>query len=73
MVFPEAEPSLRRLAEAGWRNAILSNHVPELDRLVTGLGLGEHVHAVFTSAVVGWEKPNVKFFGCSRPDNRSVA
>ena len=61
-VFPQAQAALQTVADAGWRNAILSNHVPELDRIVNQLNLGEHVHAIFTSAVVGWEKPNPKIF-----------
>jgi putative hydrolase of the HAD superfamily len=61
-LFPEAIPSLEALVRAGWRNAILSNHVPELYRLVGELGLGDYVDSVFTSATIGWEKPNPKFF-----------
>lgn len=29
---------------------------------MTQLGLGNHVDAVFSSAVVGWEKPHAEFF-----------
>jgi putative hydrolase of the HAD superfamily len=62
VVFPEAGSCLRAVADAGGRNVILSNHVPELARLVADLGLAEHVQRIFTSAVVGWEKPNRVFF-----------
>jgi putative hydrolase of the HAD superfamily len=61
-VFPEAPAALAAVAGAGWRNAILSNHVPELAPLVRKLGLGEHVDAVFSSAAIGWEKPHPKAF-----------
>jgi len=61
-VFPETLPSLRATMRAGWRNAVLSNHVPELAQLVTELQIGRYVDAVFSSAVVGWEKPNPRFF-----------
>jgi putative hydrolase of the HAD superfamily len=62
VVLPDAEASLRAVVRAGLRNAILSNHVPELDRLVAQLGLADHVDTVFSSAVVGWEKPHPEFF-----------
>jgi putative hydrolase of the HAD superfamily len=60
--FEDAVPALRTTAQAGWTNAIVSNHVPELAGLVSGVGLGSHVDRVFTSALVGWEKPNAELF-----------
>jgi putative hydrolase of the HAD superfamily len=60
--FEDAVPALTLTAQAGWTNVIVSNHVPELADLVTGLGLASHVDRVFTSALVGWEKPNARFF-----------
>ena len=61
-LFEDAPAALRAVSEAGWTNAILSNHVPELAGLVTGLGLDEHIDRVFTSALVGFEKPHPRFF-----------
>jgi putative hydrolase of the HAD superfamily len=60
--FEDTVPALTATAGAGWTNAIVSNHVPELADLVTGLGLDRHVDRVFTSALIGWEKPNARFF-----------
>jgi putative hydrolase of the HAD superfamily len=60
--FADAVPALTVTAQAGWTNAIVSNHVPELADLVSALGLAAHVDRVFTSALVGWEKPNARFF-----------
>jgi putative hydrolase of the HAD superfamily len=60
--FEDAVPALTLTAQAGWTNAIVSNHVPELAELAAGLGLASHVDRVFTSALVGWEKPNARFF-----------
>ena len=57
-VYPDSAEALRLSASKGWRNVIISNHVPELPRLVADLGLGEHVHAVLTSAAHGYEKPH---------------
>jgi putative hydrolase of the HAD superfamily len=61
-LFEDTIPALRALKEAGWDTAVLSNHVPELPALVEGLGLGELVGEVFTSAAIGYEKPNPEVF-----------
>ncbi|MHA7986479.1 HAD family hydrolase [Rathayibacter sp. CAU 1779] len=61
-VIPEAATAIEALHEAGARQAVLSNHVPELPEIVDGLGLGGHFERVFTSAAIGWEKPNAGIF-----------
>jgi len=61
-LFDDAVPALTTMAEFGWTNAIVSNHVPELPELVAGVGLDAHVDAIFTSALVGFDKPNPAFF-----------
>jgi putative hydrolase of the HAD superfamily len=61
-LFDDAVPALTALTDAGWTNAIISNHVPELADLVLGVGLQAHVDRVFTSALVGFDKPNPAFF-----------
>ena len=48
--------------QAGWRHAILSNHVPELRQIVAGLGLDEVVAFVSCSAETGYEKPHAQAF-----------
>jgi putative hydrolase of the HAD superfamily len=60
--FDDSLPALEALRDAGWRTAILSNHVPELSQIVEGLGLGGTVEAVFSSAVIGYEKPHPEAF-----------
>jgi HAD superfamily hydrolase (TIGR01509 family) len=61
-VFPDSRPVLAGLREAGWRHVILSNHVPELPRLVADLGLDDLVEDVITSAETGYEKPHPEMF-----------
>lgn len=61
-VFEDTIPALRATAAAGWRNVILSNHVPELAALVGTLGLSDLVEHVFTSAVIGYDKPHPEAF-----------
>lgn len=71
-VMDGAEEALRTLSRAGWKHAIVSNHVPELPSLVAELGLASHFERIFCSAQVGVEKPNPAFLqhvlaslGCS--------
>lgn len=61
-LFQDTIPALERLRAAGWTCAILSNHIPELPQLVTGLGLGPYIDAVFCSASIGYEKPHPEAF-----------
>lgn len=72
-VFDDVRPALMQLAAVGWRNVILSNHVPELPELVTALGLEDLIERVITSALTGYEKPNAAMFDLAlelsgRPD-----
>ncbi|OIV39328.1 hypothetical protein BIV57_00315 [Mangrovactinospora gilvigrisea] len=61
-VFADTVPALAELTRQGWRHAVLSNHVPELPRILQGLGLDLHVDAVVNSAVTGYEKPHPEAF-----------
>jgi putative hydrolase of the HAD superfamily len=70
-VFDDAIPALTRATDAGWRNVILSNHVPELPELVSRLGLGDHVERTFTSALTGYEKPNPDAFAIALRECRN--
>ena len=62
VVFPDTRPALELVRARGWRNVILSNHVPELPEMVERLGLADLVDRVFTSAAMGYEKPHVAIF-----------
>jgi putative hydrolase of the HAD superfamily len=61
-VFDDTRPALTTTRAAGWRNVILSNHVPELPSLVAALGLDDLVEHVFTSASIGFDKPHPEAF-----------
>jgi putative hydrolase of the HAD superfamily len=58
VVFEDTTSTLEALTARGWRHIVLSNHVPELPRLMEDLGLAHHFEAIHTSAVIGAEKPN---------------
>jgi putative hydrolase of the HAD superfamily len=61
-LFPDTIPALAALSRAGWRHVVLSNHVPELPEILTGLGLDGHIGAVVNSAATGYEKPHPQAF-----------
>lgn len=65
-VFDDTRPVLGELASSGWRHVVLSNHIPELESLVVGLGLGDLVSATITSGRIGYEKPHPEAFGAGR-------
>jgi putative hydrolase of the HAD superfamily len=65
-LFDDTVTVLRELAADGWRHVVLSNHVPELDRIVDGLGLSPHLDAVVNSALTGYEKPHPEAFAAGR-------
>jgi putative hydrolase of the HAD superfamily len=65
-VYDDAVPALTLLAGHGWRHVVLSNHVPELESIVAGLGLDQHVGTVLCSAVTGYEKPHPEAFVAAR-------
>jgi putative hydrolase of the HAD superfamily len=72
-LFDDTIPALESLRHAGWRTAVLSNHVPELGELVSGLGLDGLLDAVFSSASIGYEKPHPEAFShalraCGSPE-----
>jgi HAD superfamily hydrolase (TIGR01549 family) len=53
---------LRRLSSRGWTHLILSNHVPELTRILHDLGFDGHITQIFNSAQNGYEKPHPRAF-----------
>ena len=58
VLLPGARAVLDALAERGWRQLILSNHVPELPDIVGALGIDDRIDVVLTSATIGYEKPH---------------
>jgi putative hydrolase of the HAD superfamily len=61
-VFDDVLPALARLRDSGWSHIVLSNHVPELPRLVEAMGLNDLVTAIYSSACTGVEKPHRRAF-----------
>lgn len=61
-LFDDAMPVLAQLFKQGFAHALLSNHVPELPKLLKTLGLSPFFVHVFNSAQTGYEKPHPQAF-----------
>ncbi|MBN1177404.1 MAG: HAD-IA family hydrolase [Dehalococcoidales bacterium] len=61
-LYEDTMLTLATLKEKGWRHIILSNHMPELPDVIRSLGLTRYIDMCFTSAVIGYEKPNLQAF-----------
>jgi putative hydrolase of the HAD superfamily len=61
-VLPGVPEALRRLRALGLRLVVVSNSDGSVERALTELGLAGHVDAIFDSHVVGFEKPDPRFF-----------
>lgn len=57
-LFDDTLGALHTLSAQGYVSTILSNHVPELEAIVTHLGIRRFFSEVFSSALIGYEKPN---------------
>lgn len=62
-LYDDTTDALRMFRDAGWRQAIVSNHCPELESLVDGLGIGAFFDKVYSSACTGYEKPHPRAIG----------
>ncbi len=61
-VFDDVVLTLNALQKNGYKNIILSNHIPELVELVTKLKLADYFSHIFSSGNIGYEKPNKAIF-----------
>ncbi len=61
-LYPDSIETLELLAAHGWTHVLLSNHVPELPKIVAGLGLSRFFHRIVNSAETGFEKPHPKAY-----------
>jgi len=66
VVLDDTVPALGLTSERGWRQYIMSNHVPELPALVARLGLADFFEDVISSANIGYDKPNPEIYAYAR-------
>ena len=61
-LYDDALPILAQLSSRGWKHLLLTNHVPELEKIVRHLGPDRSLHGIFNSAETGYEKPHPDAF-----------
>ena len=61
-LYDDAIEVLDTLKNRGWSNIILSNHMPELPEIVREMPISAYIDDCFTSAITGYEKPNIRAF-----------
>jgi putative hydrolase of the HAD superfamily len=61
-VFEDTLPVLKQLSDEGWKHIVISNHVPELRKIIDYLNLNRYIQKVYISAETGYEKPNKQAF-----------
>ena len=61
-VIPGVRETLAELAAAGYHLAVASNSDGSVENSLVGQGLREHFAHVFDSQIVGFEKPDARFF-----------
>ena len=61
-VYGDVTETLEKTIKYGFRNYVLSNHVPELNKIVENVGLKNYFCEVYSSANIGYEKPNIKIY-----------
>lgn len=61
-LYDDTIPCLERAINEGYENIIVSNHVPELSHLVRNLGIGKYFSQIYSSAHIGYEKPNIQMY-----------
>lgn len=61
-LYPDTEEALEILINNNYINVIISNHVPELSEIANMLNIGKYFHKIYSSANIGYEKPNKYFY-----------
>jgi len=61
-LYPDAEPTLSKLAGDGYSLGLISNAPADTGRVVEALGLSRYLDPVVISGVVGYTKPHPEIF-----------
>ncbi|WP_080941490.1 HAD family hydrolase [Methanosarcina barkeri] len=61
-LYNDTVPCLKKAISKDYKNIIVSNHVPELSSLVRDLGISNYFIQVYSSAHLGYEKPNIQMY-----------
>jgi len=61
-IYDDTVKTLERLINKNYINIILSNHIPELEEIVKGLGIDKYFLKIYSSGNIGYEKPNSEIY-----------
>jgi putative hydrolase of the HAD superfamily len=61
-IYDDTIKALETAIKKYYRNIILSNHIPELDEIIKGLGIEKYFEKIYSSGNIGYEKPNSKIY-----------
>ena len=64
-LVPNAKGVLKELSSYGFSHVIATSHIPELSEIINPLGISSYFDMVYTSGIIGYEKPNPKFLCCN--------
>jgi putative hydrolase of the HAD superfamily len=72
-VLPGVPEALVELKELGLRLVVVSNSDGSVARALADLGLAPHIDAIFDSHVIGFEKPDPRFFAHALSESGAAA
>ncbi len=61
-IFSDVKITLKTLKERGYKNYVLSNNFPELEKMIEELNLSEYFEGMVVSAKIGYAKPRKEIF-----------
>jgi len=61
-LFNDTIMTLEKASEKQYQNIILSNHIPKLDTIIENLNIKYFFSKIYSSANIGYEKPNRKIY-----------
>jgi putative hydrolase of the HAD superfamily len=61
-IYDDVIKALKKAIENKYKNYILSNHVPGLNKIVENIGIQKYFNGIYSSGNIGYEKPNVQFY-----------
>jgi putative hydrolase of the HAD superfamily len=61
-IYDDVIETLEKTNNNGYKNYILSNHIPRLTEIVENVGLKNYFNGIYSSANIGYEKPNIKIY-----------
>lgn len=67
-LFPDVEPALAQLREAGYRLGLITNVTDDPTADLEGIGLRERFDVVVASCLVGFDKPDPRIFQAAMKD-----